>query len=258
MTATKPPHSAIVTGAGGVIGRAISVAVAARGAAVLAVDVDEPAALETAAAVSAGGGAAVAHAADVTSEEAVAGYVETAVQLWGGVDWFANNAGIEGPAAPIESFPADGFRRVLEVNVAAVFLGLKHVLPVMRRRGRGRVVNTASVAGLYATPQLVAYGASKHAVIGITRTAAIEAAGDGIAVNAICPGPQDSRMMDAIEANVQPDDPEGMRATYMATIPMGRYGRPDEIASTVVWLLADAPDYLTGQLIVVDGGLLVA
>jgi len=250
--------SVAVTGAGGVIGKAMCIALASRGAGVLAVDVDDTALDATVKAVIDAGGRCVGHHADVTVESDVAGYVRAAVEAFGSLDWLANNAGIEGPAAPIGDFPTDGFRRVLEVNVVSVFLGLKHALPLMRSQGGGRIVNTASVAGLYATPQLIAYGASKHAVIGMTRTAAVEGAPDGVVVNAICPGPQESRMMDSIEAAVAPDDPSGARATYTRSIPFGRYGRPQEIAETVTWLLADAPPYLTGQTVVVDGGLLIS
>ena len=254
----NPPIGSIVTGAGGVIGRTICCELAARGASVMVVDTDLNAAEESAQMVRDGGAASVVVQADVTSEQDVAGYVQRAVELWGGVDWFANNAGIEGPAAPVTEFPAEDFRRVLDVNVTGVFLGLKHVIAAMRTRGGGRIVNSASVAGLYATPLLIAYGASKHAVIGMTRTAAIETASDGIKVNAVCPGPQYSRMMDSIEEHVRPDDPKSMRDAYTASVPMGRYGYPEEIASTVAWLLAEAPPYLTGQNIVIDGGLLVA
>jgi 3alpha(or 20beta)-hydroxysteroid dehydrogenase len=249
-------YVAVVTGAGGVIGRELALALARHSAAVLSVDHDAGLAEETAEAVRAAGGDCVAHATDVTSEEQVAGMVEAATSRWGRLDWLANNAGIEGPAGPIEEFSTEGFRQVMEVNVLGVFLGMKHALPVMHRQGGGRIVNTASVAGLYATPRLVAYGASKHAVIGMTRTAAIENARRGIAVNAVCPGPQASRMMESIEQRVAPDNPAAMHAAYEATVPMGRYGDPAEVAQVAAWLLAEAPSYLTGQTIVVDGGLL--
>lgn len=250
--------NAAVTGAGGVIGRALCVALARRGASVLAVDLDDESLRATVAAVTDIGGTCVGHQADVTDENSVQRFVDAAVTNFGSLDWLANNAGIEGPAAGISEFPTDGFKRVMDVNVLSVFLGMKYALPVMRQNGGGRIVNTASVAGLYATPQLVAYGASKHAVIGMTRTAAVEAAAEGISVNAICPGPQESRMMDSIEAAVVTTDPRGARAAFTSTIPLGRYGYPDEIADTVAWLLADAPIYLTGQTIVVDGGLLIS
>ena len=254
----EPSRVAVVTGAGGLIGRALSLELARRGAAVLAVDVSGDAAGAVADEVRAAGGVAEPHAADVADEPSVEGYVAAAADRWGRIDWFAANAGVEGPAGPITGFPTDGFRRVLEINVVGVFLGLKHVLPVMQRQGSGAVVTTSSVAGHFATPQTVAYGASKHAVIGLTRTAAVEHAKDGIRVNAICPGPIEGRMMRSIEANVAPDDPEALHAAYLSVIPMGRYGEAEEIARTMAWLLDDAPAYLTGQAIVVDGGFLVS
>lgn len=250
--------TAVVTGAGGVIGRALCVALARRNASVLAVDLDDESLRATVAAVADIGGTCVGHQADVTDEKSVQRFVDAAVTNFGSLDWLSNNAGIEGPAAEISAYPTDSFQRVIEINVMSVFLGMKAALPVMRRNGGGRIVNTASVAGLYATPQLIAYGASKHAVIGMTRTAAVEAAADGISVNAICPGPQESRMMDSIEAAIVTNDPRGARAAYTSTIPLGRYGYPDEIADTVAWLFAEAPAYLTGQTIVVDGGLLIS
>lgn len=257
MGETKRPV-ALVTGAGGAIGRDVCLRLTRQGACVLAIDID-PSALElTVRDAEQEGGKCVAREADVTDERQVEGYVTAALSAFGSVNWFANNAGIEGPAAPLSEFPSDGFRRVLEVNVMSVFFGMKHVIPVMRQQGGGRIVNTASVAGLYATPQLIAYGASKHAVIGMTRTAAVETAADGIAVNAICPGPQNSRMMDSIESSVAPADPEAARTEYLKTIPMGRYGEPGEVADIVAWLLTAAPPYMTGQNIVVDGGLLIS
>ncbi len=246
----------IVTGAGGAIGREIALLLAARGVAVLAADHDAAAAEATAEAVRAAGGACAAHATDVTCEEAVAGMVAACVERFGSLDLLVGNAAIEGPAGRIEELDVEAFRRVLDVNVLGVFLCLKHALPVMQQAGSGRIVTMASVAGLYATPKLAAYGASKHAVIGMTRTAAVENAGRGITVNAVCPGPQASRMMESIESQVAPADPGAARSAYEGTIPMGRYGEPAEIAAVTAWLLLDAPPYLTGQAIAVDGGLL--
>lgn len=246
----------IVTGAGGAIGREIALLLAARGVAVLAADQDAAAAEATAAVARAAGGTCAAHAADVTSEAAVAAMVAACVERFGSLDLLVGNAAVEGPAARIEELALEDVRRVLDVNVLGVFLCLKHALPVMQRAGSGRIVTMASVAGLYATPKLAAYGASKHAVIGMTRTAAIENARRGITVNAVCPGPQASRMMSSIEEQVAPADPAAARSAYQGTIPMGRYGEPAEIAAVTAWLLLDAPPYLTGQAIAVDGGLL--
>ena len=249
---------AVVTGAGGMIGGSLVLELARRGCAVLAVDQELEAVKSLAADATLHGLQVISHQADVRDEDSVAGYVDAAVQRWGRIDYFANNAGIEGPAAPFGEFPTDAFRRVLEVNVVGVFLGLKHVLPVMVSGGGGSVVNTSSVAGQFATPGVIAYGASKHAVIGLTRTAAVEFASSGIKVNAVCPGPVSGRMMASIESAIDATNPDAVHAAYEAVIPMGRYAEASEIVEVMRWLLMEAPQYLTGQSVTVDGALLVS
>ena len=140
------------------------------------------------------------------------------------------------------------------VNVKGVFLGLRHVLPVMLQQKRGAIVNTASVAGLVATPGMPAYVASKHAVIGLTKTAAGEVARQGIRVNAVCPGPVDTRMIHSLEAQLNPADPASVSRRYQSAIPMGRYVMPEEIANTVLFLCSDLASAITGAQYVVDGG----
>lgn len=245
---------AIVTGAAGGIGRAASLALAARGASVLAVDLDETGAEQTAAAVTEAGGTAAAVRADVTDPEAVAGYVAECERRYGGVDAFFNNAAYEGAIAEIPDYPLEEYERTMAVNVRGVFLGLKHVIPAMRRRGGGSIVNVSSQAGLRGVPNLSAYSASKHAVIGLTRGAALEVAPD-IRVNCVCPGPTDTRMMRDIEEVVrgQGGDP----SAFVERIPAGRYGRPEEIAELVAWVLLDAPPFLTGAVLPIDGGMTV-
>jgi NAD(P)-dependent dehydrogenase (short-subunit alcohol dehydrogenase family) len=248
-------RAAIVTGGGGGIGRAASVGLAAKGFSVVAVDLDEGLARETVAAVESAGGAALAVAADVTDDAAVAAYVAECEERFGGVDAFFNNAAYEGAIAPIPDYPLAEYDRTMAVNVRGVFLGLRHVIPAMRRRGGGSIVNVSSQAGLRGVPELSAYSASKHAVIGLSRAAALENVREGIRVNTVCPGPTDTRMMRAIEETVerQGGDPSG----FAERIPIGRYGRPEEIAALVVWLLADAPAFLTGAVLPIDGGMTV-
>ena len=146
------------------------------------------------------------------------------------------------------------FDQVIAINVKGVFLGLRHVLPVMLRQKSGAIVNTASVAGLVATPGMPAYVASKHAVIGLTKTAAGEVARDGVRVNAVCPGPVDTRMIHSLEQQISPDDPASVARRYQAAMPSGRYTTPEEIANMVVFLCSDLASNTTGGQFVVDGG----
>lgn len=248
-------RASIVTGGGGGIGRATCLGLAQRGLRVLVVDLDEILARETVAAVAAAGGVASSFRADVTEPEDVAGYVRTCEERYGGVAAFFNNAAVEGAIAEIPDYPLAEFERVLAVNLRGVFLGLQHVIPAMRRRGGGSIVNTSSQAGLRGVPGLSAYSASKHAVIGLSRAAALETAADGIRVNAVCPGPTDTRMMRDIERAVR--DGGGDPSGFARRIPVGRYGHPQEIAALVTWLLVDAPPFLTGAVLPIDGGMTV-
>lgn len=243
----------IVTGGGGGIGRAACVQLGARGACILVVDRDAAAAEESARLARAAGGDAVAHAADVSDDAQVAGYVRAAEERFGGVDAFFNNAGIEGPIAPIADYPLADFERVFAVNVTGVFLGLKHVIPALQRRGGGAIVNTSSQAGLRGVGGLSGYSSSKHAVIGLSRAAALETAAEGIRVNALCPGPTSTRMMEDIHTAVR--GAGGDPSSFVARIPAGRYGEADEIAAAAVWLLLDAPAFLTGAEVPVDGAM---
>jgi NAD(P)-dependent dehydrogenase (short-subunit alcohol dehydrogenase family) len=181
-------RTAIVTGRGGEIDSAVAVRLARDGARVLVVDLDREGVDRAVAQITKAGGEARDFTADVTDAAAVAAYAQAGAELGDGeIDLFVNNAGIEGPVAPIEEYPHDAFERVMSVNVRGVFLGLKHVLPLMPRGGA--VVNTASTAGIIGAAGLVAYIASKHAVIGITKTAALEMAERGIRVQRDLPGP---------------------------------------------------------------------
>jgi NAD(P)-dependent dehydrogenase (short-subunit alcohol dehydrogenase family) len=245
---------ALVTGGGNGIGRATSVAFARLGAKVVVVDRDGAGAQATAGIIRQNGGDAVAVTADVTKSADVKAYVTAAIDNYGRIDCFFNNAGIEGKLAPTAEYDEGMFDAVIGVNVKGVFLGLRHVLPEMIRQGGGAVVNTASVAGLTATPGMPAYVASKHAVIGLTKTAAGEVARQGIRVNAVCPGPVDTRMIHALEEQISPDNPAAVGERYQAAIPSGRYTTVDEIANMVLFLCSDLASNTTGGQFVVDGG----
>jgi 3alpha(or 20beta)-hydroxysteroid dehydrogenase len=247
-------QAAIVTGAGGGIGRAVSLALAAAGARVLAVDLSEESAEETANLVRKGEGEALAMHADVSDDKAARAYVDCATRAWGRIDIFMNNAGWQGTVQPIVDTPVELFDKVMAVNARGVFLGLKHVLPVMIAAQRGAVVNTASFASFVATRNLAPYVASKHAVLGLTRTAALEVARKGIRVNAVCPGPVDTLMIREIEAGQAPGANEELRAKRAASIPDGRYAAPEEVANLMVYLASDYASHITGQGVQVNGG----
>src|SRR5690349_21961448 len=223
---------ALVTGGGNGIGRATSVAFARQGAKVMVVDRDGAGAQATVGIIRQNDGDAVAVTADVTKVADVKAYVKAAVETYGRIDCFFNNAGIEGKVSPIAEYDEAVFDAVIGVNVKGVFLGLRHVLPEMIRQGSGAIVNTASVAGLVGTPGMPAYVASKHAVIGLTKTAAGEVARQGIRVNAVCPGPVDTRMIHSLEAQLNSSDPASVSRRYQSAIPLGRYVTPEEIGNS--------------------------
>jgi NAD(P)-dependent dehydrogenase (short-subunit alcohol dehydrogenase family) len=146
------------------------------------------------------------------------------------------------------------FDQVIAVNVKGVFLGLRHVLPVLLKQRAGAVVNTASVAGLVATPGMSAYVASKHAVLGLTKAAAGEVARSGVRVNAVCPGPIDTRMIHSLENQLNPGNPASVGDRYRASLPLGRYGTAEEVANVVMFLASDLAGNITGAHYVIDGG----
>ena len=244
---------AVVTGAAGVIGTATMKLLAERGARIVAVDRREQD-LQSAIRDLPASAQALAITADVTREDEVAEYVRAAIDKFENIDVFYNNAGIEGDIAPITKYSLETFRRVLDVNVVGVFLGMKHVLPVMLRQNSGSIVNTASIAGLIGSPDIAVYTASKHAVIGLTKTAAIECGGTHVRVNCVCPGMIDSRMLSAIIEGRNPGNAPVPRERIVERIPARRLGHASEVASIVAFLASDEASYVSGSAYTVDGG----
>lgn len=236
----------LVTGAAGRLGVAITAALAARGARLVLVDrvvSDVPA-----------GADAVTLELDATADGAAVAALRSALERYGRLDALVNNAGVEGPVARAEDVPLEDVRRVFEVNVLALLAFSGAAMRHFRAVGAGRIVNVASGAGLAGTGMMAAYSASKHAVVGLTRSMAQEAGPAGIAVNAVCPGCVDSPMMARIEAQLGALAGTGP-TSFVTSIPMGRYADPAEVAETVAWLALEAPVYITGTAMVIDGGL---
>jgi len=246
---------ALITGGAGGIGRATAKLFLEHGANVLLTDLNDDDLKEAAEALGAGKDRLRTVPCDVSSDEDNRRAVEAAKEHFGGLDVFFANAGVEGAVHPITEYPEDNWDLVQNVNVKGVWLGIKHAFPALAERGGGSVIITSSVAGLQGNPQMVAYTASKHAVIGIARTAAIEGAKDKIRVNCVNPGPVDNRMMRALEEGLGGEDPGSVQEGFEQQIPMGRYAEEDDIARAVLYYASDLSGYVTGTTHPVDGGL---
>lgn len=192
--------------------------------------------------------------ADVSSEEAVKNYVEQTVAQFGRIDGFYNNAGIEGRQAPLTSYDIDVFKKVIDINLLGVYYGLRYVIPVMQKQGGGRIVNVASVGGIRGVVNQTPYVASKHAVSGMTKNAAIEYGKDGIYTNAIAPGAILTPMVAEAFKQVNPADPQAAETEYAQRNPTRRLGKPEEVGKLVTFLLSDDCSYVNGQTIAIDGG----
>ncbi len=248
---------ALVTGGASGIGRAACLAFTARGARVACVDIDREGGEETVRRIEAAGGEGLFLHFDVTGAPAVEKMVADTVAAFGRLDYAHNNAGILGAAAPIADYSEDDWDLVLATNLKAIFLGMKHEIPAMLATGGGAIVNSASVASFHGHAQFSAYVASKHGVVGLTKTAALEYAGQGIRVNGVCPGLTRTPMTErALLEN--PDVAAEMEAMLVSQVPLGRMGMPEELAAAVVWLCSDEAAFVNGQMMIVDGGRLAS
>ncbi|SMH39511.1 SDR family NAD(P)-dependent oxidoreductase [Azospirillum agricola] len=242
---------ALVTGGGGGIGRATAVRLAEGGADVAVADVDEGLGNETARLVEAAGRRALFVRADVSDGAQVAACVDAVERRLGPITAFANNAGIEGVVAPIHLYPDEVFDRLFQVNAKGVFLGLKHVLARMIPRGTGAIVNTASTSAIRGRAGLAGYVATKHAVLGLTRVAALDVAGTGVRVNAVLPGPVETRMIRSLDEQAQRSG--GIRRAGGTA-----YGQPGDVAGVIAFLLSDQAAHVNGAAWTVDDGATVA
>ena len=242
----------IITGAANGIGRATAIAAAQAGYQVLLVDIDETGLAEGKQIIEDQGGVAEYCKANVTEEPDVKAYVDFAVEKFGRIDGFFNNAGVLGTPRLIKDTDVSVLEKVLAVNVKGVFLGLKHVLNVMLKQGSGSIVNTGSMGSTGGLPYMASYTASKHAVIGLTKVAALENAPTGVRVNAVLPGTIKTKM--ALIGT--PGNTEEEKIAFASkTVPQGNMGNPEDIANAVVFLFSDGAKHITGIEVPVDGGI---
>ena len=245
MDITFTGKTALVTGAGSGIGEAIALGLAASGAKVVVQDLKSDAAERVTAAIAKAGGTAIPAVGDVSDPATVERLVAEAAGWQGGLQLLVNNAGIGGAQAPTGDYPLDGWRRVIDVNLNAVFYGMRFAIPEMLKAGGGAIVNIASILGSVGFANSAAYVAAKHAVVGLTKSAALEYSSKGIRVNAIGPAFIDTPLLSAL--------PPGAKEALVAAHPIGRLGRADEVADLAQYLLSDRASFVTGSYHLVDG-----
>ena len=240
---------AIVTGGSFGIGRATAVAFAERGAKVVIADYIEDKDEETLKLIKTVGGECLFIRCDVSNNNDVMAMVDTTMATFGRLDYAFNNAGIEGTTGNVADCTEENWDKTISINLRGIWLCMKYEIPQMLKQGKGAIVNCASVAGLIGFPGLPAYVASKHAVLGLTKTAALETAKQNIRINAVCPGVIHTAMIDRITGK----DKE-VEKQYIGMEPMGRMGDPKEVAEAVIWLCSDSASFVTGAALPVDGG----
>ena len=218
-------------------------------------DLDEAGGQETVTQIEAAGGQAACTKLDVTDHVALEAWFDEIAVRWGGLDALVNNAGINGPIALLEDYPIEEFQRVVQVNLISVSLATRAAIPHLRRRGGGAIVNIGSTASLQGYGSLSGYTAAKHAVLGLTRSVAIEYADVPIRVNCVCPGPVDTPLMRGIYEATNPEDPAAGRERFAQASALKRYAEGREIAAVVAFLLSDGATYVTGAAIAVDGAI---
>ncbi len=243
----------LITGGSSGIGKASALACAAEGAkVVLTYHANEAGAREVVEKISGSGGEALSLKADVSKAKEVEGLIRKIVEIYGRLDGAFNNAGIEGPNALIGQYPEEEWDQVFNVNAKGIFLSMRYEIPQMLRQKRGAIVNNSSGLAFKNVPFLSVYTATKHAVIGLTKTAALEYAKEGIRINAVCPGIIRAGLGERMIAH-GPDAEEQLRSI----IPMGRFGEGEEVGQGVVWLLSDEASYVTGHALLIDGAVTI-
>lgn len=242
----------LITGGSGGLGSTAGKMFAERGAKVMLVDIDEEALKQVVKQI--GKDKASYVKADVSDERQVSNYVEKTIETFGQIDVFFNNAGTEGKVSSLDEYPLEEFEKLIDINVKGVYYGLRHVFPKMKEKG-GSIIITSSVAGMMGTPNVLPYVTSKHAIVGMMKSAAQEGAAHKIRVNTINPSPVDNRMMRSLEDGFAPGQAENAKSNFEQSIPLGRYATNEEVAKFVLFLSGEESEFITGTVNPIDGGM---